>query len=154
MARPTEPSSVIKRPRTKYWYYKLGGWTQYKSSVKTTKADAITVALETLDSPPEAPGGPTVRKYVEPFFVRETCPHVKRLVSEGKSIIHYHVRDTHSIMENHLLTDPIVKVPLSGLTLHSDRPAPSSRSTRVIGGDRADPHPRERPSEALPWHRL
>lgn len=115
MARPTEPFSVIKRPKTKYWYYRLGGWKQYKSSGKTTKSEAIAVALEALEGPAEAPGGPTVRKYVKPFFVWETCPHVKRLVAEGKSITHYHVRDMRSIMENHLLTDPIVKVRLPAL---------------------------------------
>ena len=115
MPRRTEPFSLVRRPGSPFWYYKLGPWKSYKSTGKTTKADAITVALEALDSPNAAPGGPTVRKYVEPFFVWETCPHVKRLFAEGKSITRYHVRDMRSIMENHLLTDPIVKVRLSAL---------------------------------------
>jgi hypothetical protein len=115
MPRRQEPFSVVRRPGSPFWYYKLGPWKSYKSSGKTTKADAITVALEALESPAEAPGGPTLRKYVEPFFVWETCPHVKRLVAEGKSITRYHVRDMRSIMENHLLTDPVVNVRLSAL---------------------------------------
>lgn len=115
MPRRQEPFSVVRRPGSPYWYYKLGPWKSYKSSRKTPKADAITVALEALESPSEAPGGPTLRNYAEPFFVWETCPNVKRLVAEGKSITHYHVRDMRSIMENHLLTDPVVKVRLSVL---------------------------------------
>lgn len=115
MPRRAEPFSLVRRPGSPFWYYKLGPWKSYKSTGKTTKSDAITVALEALESPAEAPGGPTLRRYVEPFFVWETCPHVKRLLAEGRSITRYHVRDMRSIMENHLLTDPIATVRLSGL---------------------------------------
>ena len=85
MARPAEPFSIIKRPKTKFWYYKLGGWKGYKSTGKTLKSDAISVALEALDAEQPDPSGPTLRKYAAAFFVWESCPHVRRLVSEGKS---------------------------------------------------------------------
>lgn len=115
MARPTEPFSLIKRPKTKFWYYKLGGWKGYKSTGKTLKSDAISVALEALDSERPDPSGPTLRKYAAPFFVWETCPHVKRLVAEGKSITGYHVKDMRRVLENHLFTDSIADVRLGKL---------------------------------------
>ena len=115
MARPAEPFSLIKRPKTKFWYYKLGGWKGYKSTGKALKSDAISVALEALDAEKPDPSGPTLRKYAAPFFVWETCPHVKRLVAEGKSITRYHVKDMRRILENHLLTDSIAKVRLGKL---------------------------------------
>ena len=86
IARPAEPFSLIKRSKTKSWYYKLGGWKGYKSTGKTLKSNAISVALEALEATSPDPSGPTVRIYAAPFFVWETCPHVKRLVAEGKSI--------------------------------------------------------------------
>ena len=115
MARPAEPFSLIKRPKTKFWYYKLGGWKGYKSTGKTLKSDAISVALEALDAEQPDPSGPTLRKYAAPFFIWETCPHVKRLVSEGKSITRYHVKDMRRVLENHLFTDSIADVRLGKL---------------------------------------
>lgn len=115
MPRRQEPFSLVRRPGSPYWYYKLGPWKTYKSTGKTVKADAISVALEALEKEAGDPGGPTVRKYADPFFVWETCPHVKRLVAEGKSITRYHVKDMRRILENHLLTDPVAKVRLGAL---------------------------------------
>jgi len=115
MARPAEPFSLIRRPKTKFWYYKLGGWKGYKSTERTLKSDAISVALEAWEVASRDPNGPTVCKYAESFFVWEKCPHVKRLVAEGKSITRYHVKDMRRILENHLLTDSIAQVRLAQL---------------------------------------
>jgi hypothetical protein len=45
MARRAEPVSLIKRPKTKYWYYKLADWKTYNSTGETVKAEALKVAL-------------------------------------------------------------------------------------------------------------
>ena len=115
MPRRQEPFSLVRRPGSPYWYYKLGPWKTYKSTGKTVKADAISVAIEALEKESEVPGGPTLRKYAAPFFVWETCPHVKRLVAEGKSITRYHVKDMRRVLENHLFTDAIADVRLGKL---------------------------------------
>ena len=115
MPRRQEPFSLVRRPGSPFWYYKLGPWRTYKSTGKTVKADAISVALEALEKESDDPGGPTVRKYAVPFFIWETCPHVNRLVTEGKSITRYHVRDMRRVLERHLLTDSIADVRLGKL---------------------------------------
>ena len=41
MARRRLPFSVVKRPGSPFWYYKLGEWKSYKSTGKKLKSDAI-----------------------------------------------------------------------------------------------------------------
>ncbi len=110
MARRAEPVSLIKRPKTKYWYYKLADWKTYKSTGETAKTEAQKVALAALKDAGVGPTGPTFRRYAEPFFIWDSCPHVRRLASEGRSVTRYHVKNMRSVLEHHVLTDPIAKL--------------------------------------------
>jgi integrase len=56
------------------------------------------------------PSGPTLRKYAAPFFIWDRCPHVRRLVDEGKCLSRYHAKNMRSILKNHLFPDPICKL--------------------------------------------
>ena len=107
MARRMEPFSVIKRSKSDFWYYKLGPWKTYKSTGEKTKSEAMKVALAAFEETQADPCGPRLKEYAKPYFVWNTCPHVRRLTSEGKSITKYHVKDMRNIMDNHLFTDPI-----------------------------------------------
>ena len=115
MARRRLPFSVVKRPGSPFWYYKLGAWKSYKSTGKKLKSDAIKVAMEALEEHEADPSGPTLRKYAGFFFVWGKCPHVRRLLSEGKSITRYHVRDMRRIMENHLFADPLAELRIAAI---------------------------------------
>ena len=115
MPRRALPFSVVKRPGSPYWYYKLGTWKTYKSSGKKLKTDAIDVAMTALEKSEADPSGPTLGKYAARFFIWDRCPHVRRLVDEGKSITRYHVKDMRRILENHLFDDPITKLKLSAI---------------------------------------
>lgn len=109
MPRRALPFSLVKRPGSPYWYYKLGTWKTYKSTGEKLKADAIKIATAALERSEANPSGPTLRKYADPFFVWDRCPHVRRLFDEGKSITRYHTKDMRRILENHLFDDPIAK---------------------------------------------
>ena len=115
MARRREPFSLVRRPGSPFWYYKLGAWKSYKSTGQKFKSDAIKVAMEAVEEAEADPSGPTLRKYAQPFFMWSRCPHVRRLLSEGKSITRYHVRDMRSIVENHLFTDPLAELRLAAI---------------------------------------
>lgn len=113
MGRQKEPFSLIKRPKTKYWYYKLGGWTVYRSTGETVKSEAMKVAMAALESEDAGPVGPSLRRYAEPYFLWDQCPHVRRLLSEGRSVTRYHVKNMRSVLENHVFTDRIAKLRIS-----------------------------------------
>ena len=57
------PFSLVKRPGSPYWYYKLGTWKTDKSTGKKLKADAIEIATAALERSDASPSGPTLRKY-------------------------------------------------------------------------------------------
>ena len=113
MPRRALPFSLVKRPGSPFWYYKLGTWKSYKSTGKKLKSEAIEIAMAALEQTEADPSGPTLRKYAEPFFVWGRCPHVRRLVDEGKSISRYHAKNMRSILKNHLFPDPICKLKIS-----------------------------------------
>lgn len=115
MARRRLPFSVVKRLGSPFWYYKLGTWKSCKSTGKKLKSDAIKVAMEALEEHEADPSGPTLRKYADTFFMWGKCPHIRRLLSEGKSITRYHVRDMRSIMENHLFIDPLAELRIAAI---------------------------------------
>jgi len=112
MPRRMEPFSLVRRPGSPYWYYKLGPWKTYKSTGEKSKSEAIKVALHAFEETQIDPGGPRLKTYASPYFIWDKCPHVRRLTSEGKSITKYHVKDMRNIMDNHLFTDPITKLKL------------------------------------------
>ena len=110
MGRKAEPFTLVHRQGSPFWYYKLGAWDTYKTTGEKAKAEALKVALTALKELGSGPVGPTFRTYAAPFFIWERCPHVRRLTSEGKSINRYHVKDMRSLLENHVLSDPVAKL--------------------------------------------
>ena len=115
MPRYRIPYSITKRPDSPYYYFKLGTWTQYRTTGVTSMEEAERIAQTAYLQSLSKAAGPTLREYAEPYFLWETCPHVRRLISEGKTITRYHVADMRMIMENHILTDPISDIRLPEL---------------------------------------
>lgn len=115
MPRRKLPFSLVKRPGSPYWYYKLGSWKSYKSTGKTAKSEAMKVAVAALEKAEADPSGPTLHRYADPFFLWDSCPHVRRLTSEGKSITRYHVRDMRGILENHVFPDSLAELRIAAI---------------------------------------
>jgi predicted RecB family nuclease len=56
------------------------------------------------------------RKYAEPFFVWDRCPHIRRLREEGKSITRRHAKIQCQRLEKHVLLDPFASKQLAKIT--------------------------------------
>ena len=115
MARYALPFSLINRPKSPYIYFKLGPWRSYRSTGTSSWEEAEQVAQAAYLQSISAPKGPTLREYAEPYFTWESCPHVRRLLGEGKSIGGYHVKTVRRMIENHVFTDPISEIRLPDL---------------------------------------
>ena len=109
MGRRPQPFSLIKRPKTKFWYYKLAGWSAYRSTGESVKAEAMKVAVAALEAEGARVGGPAFCRYAEPFFLWKKCPHVRRLLNEGRSVTRYHARNMRRVLENHVFPDRLSK---------------------------------------------
>ena len=105
----------MKRESSPYYYFKLGSWQQYRSTGTTSLEEAEQIAQVAYLQSLTGPKGPTLREYAEPYFVWETCPHVRRLLGEGKNIERYHVKNVRRMIKNHVFTDPIAKIRLPEL---------------------------------------
>jgi integrase len=83
-----------QRPKlTGYFYYKLEGWIDYKTTKTKKHLDALRVVQKAIaDASKGKRDGRTFAQYAEPFFLWDSCPHVRRLVEEGKSITRRHCK--------------------------------------------------------------
>ena len=115
MSRIRQPYSIIKRQDSPHYFFKLGNWRQYRSTGTTSPEEAEQIAQAAYLQSLTVPRGPTLREYAEPYFVWESCPHVRRLLGEGKSIEHRHVSNMRRMIQNHLFTDPIANIRLPEL---------------------------------------
>ena len=106
------PFTIIKRSHSPFYYYKLSSWRNYRSTGTADQDEAFRIAQQAYVDTLSGPAGPTLNQYAANYFVWGKCPHVRRLVSEGKSITRYHVKDTRRIVENHIFTDPIAEMVL------------------------------------------
>ena len=112
MARYKLPYSIIQRADTPYIYFKLPSWQSYLSTGTTSMDEAERIAQAAYLESLAVPAGPSLREYADRYYIWETCPHVRRLLSEGKSITRYHVKDMRRILENHVFTDEIADMRL------------------------------------------
>lgn len=112
MPRYKLPYSIIRRADTPYIYFKLPSWKSYQSTGTTSMDEAEKIVQAAYLESLATPAGPSLRDYADRYYIWDTCPHVKRLLSEGKSITRYHVKDMRRILENHVLTDAIAEMRL------------------------------------------
>ena len=75
MRRHKSPYLLIQRPNG-YWYFKIEGWTNYKTTGSRKESDAKrAVALTLREQKQETRTGLTFDQYAAPFYVWETCPY-------------------------------------------------------------------------------
>ncbi|ADK81882.1 tyrosine-type recombinase/integrase [Sediminispirochaeta smaragdinae] len=124
MPRKTEQFSIILRPPSKVYHFKLAGWSNYKSTQVffdqhrerfqkhlncKTKADAQEVVRMAITIQEESkrpmPLSSQVRliDLLKDAYTWDRCPHVRRLRDEGKAITKRHVQDSRNIIKSHIL---------------------------------------------------
>lgn len=105
----TRPFQLWKRKdRGGQYYFRLRGESSWQNTGKTSRGDALDFIVDALKHVRlQTPAGPTLRDYLEPFFVWESCPHVARLRGEGKRISRQHAKHQRSVLERYILTDAL-----------------------------------------------
>ena len=99
------PFLLWKRGRT--WYYTLPKGKHYLSTGQNTRSVAEQFVIELIHQERgSVPRYYSFRRYAEPFFVWDRCPHVRRLREEGKSITRRHAKIQRIRLEKHVLPDP------------------------------------------------
>jgi len=109
------PYLLWKRGRT--WYYKLPEGKHYLSTGQNTRSAAEQFVIELIHQERgSVPRYYSFRRYAEPFFVWDHCPHIRRLREEGKSITRRHAKIQRIRLEKHILPDPFSSKQLSKIT--------------------------------------
>ena len=116
----------MKRPyllkkRGKYWYYRLSEEQTFHSTGQTARSRAENfvqhLIIQSKDRSKIAEATDlSLLQYASPYFVWEKCPHVRRLLDEGKSITKRHAKKQRRWMENHLFPDRISKLKMDDIT--------------------------------------
>ena len=76
----------------------------WKSTGKTTRTDADRFVINLLREGKE-PSKQTLKQYVDPFFDYERCPHIRRLLDEGKSYTRRTAKQNRGWPKKHVLVD-------------------------------------------------
>jgi len=75
------------------WYYRVAGQKTGHCTGESLKRDAIEYVETEILPQIKKPGRANLGEYLKPYFVWGTCPHVRRLRTEGKSISPTYVKD-------------------------------------------------------------
>lgn len=109
-----KPFVLIKRrlKRGTVYYYRLAGEKTAHSTGRTVKWKAEEwVRTEVL---PRVHGDRRpMRELLEPYWDWDRCPHIRRLVSEGKRISPRYAADQRHRMTEHVLPDPLCELPVA-----------------------------------------
>jgi integrase len=113
MARHAQPYSFHQRKDSGYWFFKLAAWTAYKPTGTKIKSKALEVIQDAITEERKRHGPQvSLRVYAEPFYRWESCPHVRRLQEDGRSITRRHVRGQRALLDQKILADPIADMPI------------------------------------------
>jgi integrase len=102
------------KKRGNYYYYKLPFEKSFHSTGLTSKVKAEQFVIDLIKtglSPLKVHN--TLFEYATPYFLWDSCPHVRRLLDENKSITKRHVSIQRGILINHVFSDPIVNKKIS-----------------------------------------
>lgn len=110
-----------------YWFYKLPG-QGWKTTKKENRDQAVLVVgaiLEKQKHQADTPASsdarvekpsPTFKQYADPFFKYDECPHIRRLLDEGKSYTRRTAKQNRGWLKKHVLEDALATKPLSEIT--------------------------------------
>ena len=99
----------------KYWYYKTPEMTSFKTTGEVSKTKAENYVVLLVKKNQEGDEDPLFRVYAEPFFDWERCPHVKRLLSEGKHITQRYCIQQRRWLEKYVFNSEFGKRRLSAI---------------------------------------
>lgn len=100
------PKDVCFKKRGKFWYYKLKG-EKFRSSGETSKVKCEKKAFELLHQKNKDMINISFREYAENYYIWGACPHITRLVEEGKSISRRYARTGRKTIEKHVFSSPL-----------------------------------------------
>jgi integrase len=108
---------LFKRARKKghIWYYRLAGEKTGYSTGESVKWKAIEHVEAEILPELERPGRISLGQYLEPYFVWDLCPHIRRLRTEGKSISPQYAHAQRRRIEMYLQGDPICDISIGDL---------------------------------------
>ncbi|MEX2443447.1 MAG: site-specific integrase [Alkalispirochaeta sp.] len=113
----------FKRKNGKYYYfhyYDRHGQRKTKGTNVTLKWQAlqfIEAFIADLERPPDTGiRDMTFAEYAESFFVPDRCPHIQRLLDDGRSIGTRHIRESRNRLTNDILTDELATIPITKIT--------------------------------------
>lgn len=125
MPRHAEPYTVIDRPPSPYWYYKLAGWSGYRSTgiviernrsgKPTNRREAERFAIDQARAEAVQSRPVTLREYLAPFYGPD-CPHVARVRADGKRYSDKFRDSQRRRIELHVLPDAIANAKVNDLT--------------------------------------
>jgi len=101
-----------------YWYHRIPGVPGYHSTGTRDRAEAGEILKERLKSAADltAPAARrTLGSYAAGFFIWDSCPHVRRLLDEGKEITRRWAGQQRRWLERYLLGIPDQNVPADPL---------------------------------------
>lgn len=101
-------SPFILKKRGKFWHFRLANEKTFHSTGQTIKALAIDFVQQRLRRPSTT--RLTLRQYIEPYFVWDKCPYVRRLLNEGKSITQRYMENRRMLITKHILPDSIADI--------------------------------------------
>ena len=124
MPKFKEPFTLLKRKTKKgraIYYYRLADDPRRvpHSTGKLTKHEANEFVKEMLEKKKEDKKKARTRtlgKYIKPFFIWDRCPHVRRLLEEGKSIGKTHVSKSRRWLELYVFPDAIMEKGIASIT--------------------------------------
>jgi len=110
MPRHAEDFRVFKIANSPYYFFTLKGWPRgtRRSTYSKSLSRAHQVAKDASERESRAMGDVTLRGVAEPYYVWDRCPHVRRLLDEGKQISRRYVADCRRRLEAYVFTDPLV----------------------------------------------
>ena len=101
--------------RGKYFAYRLPGMKTWKTTEETTKTDAEIFVVDLLRKG-KSRTTMTLKQYAEPYFKYEECPHIRRLLDEGKSYTRRTAQQNRGWLEKQVLKDEIANKLLAEIT--------------------------------------
>jgi hypothetical protein len=100
------------------WYYRLAGEKTAHTTGESLKRRAYEYVENEILPRIERPGRISLGDFLRPFFVWDSCPHIRRLRTEGKSISPRYAKDQRRRIEMYVLGDPICDITIGDLSAH------------------------------------
>ncbi len=114
-----QPYGLWKRGKIYYYRLTSGPW---RSTGCTSKGKAIEFVLKRMEEVKKEAARAAreakatgLRKYLEPYYCWDRCPHIARLRAEKKQISEQHARHQRSLIEKYILQDPIADLSVQEL---------------------------------------